>query len=238
MPTPREIARRIDHTILSAEAMPDDVIARCEEARHYEFASVCVNPIYLPLVVDSLRGTDVKSCTVIGFPLGANAVEVKAVEAVRAIKQGADEIDIVAHLPYLLAEAFDRVKSELLYIVKEARAANSQIVIKVIVESALLLDGLDAVAAEQRIAGACRAVRESGCDFIKTSTGFHKAGGATIQAVSLMKKHSAGVIQVKASGGIRSLADAEAMIEAGADRLGCSAGVQIAQGSEAGTSGY
>ena len=150
-----QLAGMIDHTILSAEATEADVLERCEEAKTHSFASVCINPIYVSLAHQSLAGSAVKTCTVIGFPLGANAVEVKAVEAVRAVKNGADEIDIVAHLPYLLADDFDATQSELTYIVKEARTANPNLVIKVIVESALLLAGLpEGSAAEARIAGA------------------------------------------------------------------------------------
>jgi len=137
-----------------------------------------------------------------------------------------DELDFVAHLPHLLKKDLHAAKTEFLEIVKAARSANPRIIIKAIIESALLMRDVDAAEAEARIAIACQAARESGCDFIKTSTGFHPAGGATVEAVALMKKHSGG-LYVKASGGIRTREDAMRMLDAGADRLGCSASVAI-----------
>lgn len=222
------LAGRIDHTILKAEATPFQVQMLIEEARTHGFASVCVNGVFTKFVARQLADSAVKTCAVVGFPLGANKATIKAIEAVSAAKDGADEIDFVAHIPYLLAGDLAAIKTEFTEIVRGARSANPHVVIKVIVESAVLLDGVDAKTGEDRIALACQAARESGCDFIKTSTGFHPAGGASVQAVTLMKKHSGG-LYVKASGGIRTAADAQKMLDAGADRLGCSASVAIIQ---------
>jgi deoxyribose-phosphate aldolase len=166
---------------------------------------------------------------VAGFPLGATSTTVKAIDATTSVKSGAQEIDFVAHLPYLLRKDVVSAKREFIEIVKATRAANPQVIVKVIIESAVLMRDTDTAEAAARIAAACQAARESGCDFVKTSTGFHPAGGASVQAVELMKKHSGG-LYVKASGGIRSYDDAKCMIDAGADRLGCSASVAIVQG--------
>lgn len=159
------------------------------------------------------------------IPHGTHKSTLKAIEATAAVKDGADEIDVVAHLPYLLAGDVEAARYELSEIVRGARAVRREVIVKVIVESALLMQA-DPNRAETLIAAACRAIRESGGDFIKTSTGYHPAGGASVEAVRLMKKHGE-ALQVKASGGIRDLATAMAMIEAGADRLGMSASVQV-----------
>jgi deoxyribose-phosphate aldolase len=223
------LASRIDHTLLKAEATRDDVARIIREAHEQGFASVCVNSCFTAQVAQSLRQLDdsaVKTCVVAGFPLGASTPTIKAIEAVSAIKQGGQEIDVVAHLPALLDQNLSALKAELMEITRAARSASSSVVIKVIVESALLLAGVNDATGEARIALACQAIRESGCDFIKTSTGFHPAGGASVAAVKLMKKHAHG-LQVKASGGIRTRDDALRMIDAGADRLGCSASLAI-----------
>jgi len=223
--SPLELAHRIDHTILKPEAGVADVHRVVHEAVEYQCASVCVAPVFVNKAARELMGTQVRCCAVVGFPHGTNKATVKAIEATSVIKDGADEIDIVAHLPYLLKMDVDSAKAELSEIVRAARATRRDVVVKVIVESAALMNlGADRV--EEILEAACRAVRESGCDFIKTSTGFHPAGGATVQAVRLMKKHGQGLL-VKAAGGIRDLKTAQAMIEAGADRLGMSATVQV-----------
>lgn len=221
-----ELASRIDHTLLKAEASGSDIAQLVEEARQYGFASVCINPYYAKPVARSLYGSPVKTCAVTGFPLGAGKPTIKAIEAVGAVKDGAQEIDVVAYLPALLEQDLQAIKAELLEIARASRSTSPQVVIKVIVESALLLAGVDLAVGEARIATACQAIRESGCDYIKTSTGFHPAGGASVQAVQLMKKHAQGLL-VKASGGIRTRDDALRMIDAGADRLGCSASLAI-----------
>ena len=227
------LARMIDHTLLKPEATPAEVDAIVAQAIEHQFASVCVQPIFTRHVAQKLIGTNVLPCCVIGFPHGANKSTVKAIEATAATKDGAKEIDVVGHLPYLAAGDVQAVKTELLEIVRAARAANSSIIIKVIVESAAIIAG--AKNPEAIIEAACKAVRESGCDFIKTSTGYHPAGGASAQVVQWMKQHANG-IKVKASGGIRDLNAARQMIAAGADRLGLSAGVAILQELRSGNS--
>ena len=222
---PTELARRIDHTILKPEATAPEVHKVVAEAIQHQFASVCVAPAWVAKVSAMLKGSGVPCCTVIGFPHGTSKPTVKAIEATAAVKDGAQEIDVVAFLPFLLNLDLDSAKAELMEIVRAARAVRSETLVKVIVESAVLMK-LGPEKGQRAIEVACRAVRESGCDFIKTSTGFHPAGGASIEAVRLMKKHAEG-LQVKASGGIRDLATAKAMLDAGADRLGLSASVAI-----------
>jgi deoxyribose-phosphate aldolase len=168
----------------------------------------------------------VLTCTVAGFPHGTSKPTVKAIESVAAIKDGAEEVDVVIHLPHLLTLNLDAARAELIEVVKGSRAARKDVVIKVIVESAALLSILGNDKGEQGLEIACKAVRESGSDFIKTSTGFHPAGGATLPAVKLMKKYGQGLL-IKAAGGIRDLATAKTMIDAGADRLGMSASVAV-----------
>lgn len=224
--TAADIAGRIDHTILKPEATRAEVDKVIDEAIRYRFCSVCISPPYVAHTAARLKGTGVKTCTVIGFPNGTHKPTVKAIEATSCIKDGADEIDIVAHLPTLLALDLDGAKRELMEIVRSARATRQDVIIKVIVESAALVK-INADRAEETIALACQAVTESGCDFIKTSTGFHPAGGASAQVVRWMKKHSAGAIMVKASGGVRDLAGVRQMLDAGADRLGMSASVAV-----------
>lgn len=224
--TASEIAARIDHTLLKPEATRPEVDKVIDEAIRHRFASVCISPPYVAHTAARLKGTGVKTCTVIGFPNGTHKPTVKAIEATSCIKDGADEIDIVAHLPTLLAMDLSGAKLELMEIVRSARATRHDVVIKVIVESAALVK-INADRAEETIALACRAVKESGCDFIKTSTGFHPAGGASEEVVRWMKKHSAGAIMVKASGGVRDLKGVKQMLDAGADRLGMSASVAV-----------
>jgi deoxyribose-phosphate aldolase len=229
----RSLAAAIDHTLLKPEAFEADVDRIFDECLEYGFASACVSPVFVKRAAHRLAGSRSKVCTVVGFPNGTSKATVKAIEAVAAIKDGADEVDVVAHLPHLLALDLDAARNELLEICRGARAARKDVIIKVIVESAALVK-LNADRAEETIAIACRAVRESGCDFIKTSTGFHPAGGASVEVVSWMRKHSAEIL-VKASGGIRDLATARAMLDAGADRLGVSAGVSILKELTGGT---
>jgi len=225
--TATELASRIDHSILRPDALAPDVHQVVTDAISYHFATVCVAPIWVAKVSAMLKGTGVGCCTVVSFPHGTSKPIIKAIEASNAVKDGATEVDVVAFLPYLINGDVDSAKGELIEIVRATRAARSDVIVKVIVESALLMQ-LSADKAERAIATACQAIRESGCDFIKTSTGFHPAGGASVEAVRLMKKHGEG-LKIKASGGIRDLATALAMIEAGADRLGLSASVRIIQ---------
>ena len=232
-----KLAARIDHTLLKAEAAAAEVDRICEEAMTYGFASVCVNGVFLPRVVKTLAGSSVKACAVAGFPLGAMKPTVKAIEATSLAKDGAQEIDFVAHLPYLLAQDRAAAVQDFLSVTTNVRSVSRDIVVKVIIESAALMHGVDAAEGEARVAAACAAAAEAGCDFVKTSTGFHPAGGASVQAVSWMRKHAPN-LQVKASGGIRNRADALKMLGAGADRLGCSAGVAIVNGGDGSGGGY
>lgn len=239
-PDAHALAARIDHTILKPEATADAVDQIISEAITHRFASVCVNGRWVARAASLIRQARTANpdatpadqpprplvCAVAGFPLGASKPTITAIEAAAAAKDGAEEIDIVAHLPHLLTNDVPALKADFLEVARAVRAVSPHIVIKVIVESALLTKDVDDATAENRIAAACLAVRESGCDFIKTSTGFHPAGGADVRAVALMRKHANG-IKIKAAGGIRTYDDAIAMIDAGADRLGCSASIAI-----------
>ena len=226
--TATELAARIDHTILAPEASSADVHRAATEAMQNGFASICVAPVWVGRVATMVRDFQpaTRVCTVVGFPHGTNKSTLKAIEATSTIKDGADEIDVVPHLSPLLKADADTVKAELLEIVRAARATNPDVGIKVILETALLFKALGSAGAEPAIAAGCRAARESGCDFVKTSTGFHPAGGATPEAGALLNRH-AGPLQVKAAGGIRDLSAALAMLEAGADRLGMSRSVAV-----------
>lgn len=223
--TAQDLAKCIDHTILKPEGTAPEVHQIVTEALKYGFASVCVAPAWVTKVAELLKGSPVATCTVVGFPHGTSKPTIKAIEATAAVKDGATEVDVVAFLPFLINHDVESAKAELIEVVRACRAVRRDVVVKVIVESAALLKG-GGTKGEQSIATACQAVRESGCDFIKTSTGFHPAGGASLDAVKLMKKYGQGLL-VKASGGIRDAATARAMIDAGADRLGLSASVAI-----------
>jgi deoxyribose-phosphate aldolase len=225
--TATELCRRIDHTILKPEAAAPEVHRVVADAIQYGFAAVCVAPVWIGRVATMLRGSGVRACTVISFPHGTSKPTIKAIEATSSIKDGADEIDVVAHLAHLAKADVDASRAELIEIVRAARSTRRDVVVKVIIESAYLMS-LGADQGEAAIAAACRAVRESGCDFIKTSTGFHPSGGASVDAVRLMKKYGEALL-IKASGGIRDLATAQAMLEAGADRLGMSASVEVVE---------
>jgi deoxyribose-phosphate aldolase len=228
-----DLAARIDHTLLKPEAAGPQIDALVDEALRFGFASVCVNGYHLPRVVERLGGSkehSVKACAVASFPLGAMTPIGRALECTNLAKLGAQEIDIVAFLPHLLAKDPDALASDLIETVRQVRAVSRTIVVKVILETAALRAQAESDADfEKMIEAGCDAARRSGCDFVKTSTGFHSAGGATVEAVQLMKKHANG-LRVKASGGIRTRDDALRMIDAGADRLGCSSGVAIVTG--------
>lgn len=209
------IAKYIDHTLLKADARKEDIEKLCSEAFHNGFASVCVNSCWVPLASELLAGTDVKVCTVVGFPLGAASGKAKAAEAAEAAKQGAVEIDMVMNIGMLKSGMLDDAKED----IQEVRNAVKGRTLKVIIETCLLTDE------EKR--EACRLAAEAGADFVKTSTGF-STGGATVHDVVLMKEAVAPYgLKVKASGGIRNYRDAKAMIDAGADRIGASAGIAI-----------
>ncbi|HEU4323586.1 MAG TPA: deoxyribose-phosphate aldolase [Roseiflexaceae bacterium] len=212
-----EIARLIDHTLLKPEATPEQIERLCAEAREHGFASVCVNPTYVARCAELLSGSSVAVCTVVGFPLGATTSAVKAFEAREAIEQGASEVDMVIAVGRLKAGEHDAVEEDIRLVVAAAHTGGA--ICKVIIETALLTD-------EEKTA-VCRLAVRAGADFVKTSTGF-AASGATLHDVALMRGVVGPEIGVKAAGGIRSLADALAMVKAGATRLGTSAGVQIA----------
>jgi deoxyribose-phosphate aldolase len=227
-----DLATYIDHTNLQPHATPADIAQLTAEAVEHRFASVCVHGCYVPQVASALGNSPIQTCSVVGFPLGAMKCSVKTIEATVACKDGATEIDFVAFLPALFACDIPAATAEFRDIVRAVRSVSPTIIVKVILETAALMANVDNLEAEKRLAAACQAAQSSGCDFVKTSTGFHPAGGATALAVQLLRKH-AGPLKVKASGGIRSYDDAMRMIEAGADRLGCSAGVAILQGRAA-----
>ncbi len=222
IPQDLNYARMIDHTLLKPDATPDQVAQLCFEAKKYGFASVCINPSWVPLSAQLLQGTPVKVCTVIGFPLGATAPEVKAFEAQNAIKQGAQEIDMVINIGALKARDHELVARDIRGVVKASHELGA--IVKVIIETALLNDE------EKTIA--CLISKEAGADFVKTSTGF-ASGGATVHDVALMRKAVGPEMGVKASGGVRTYEDAENMVKAGATRIGASAGVKIIQGPTA-----
>jgi deoxyribose-phosphate aldolase len=223
------ILSAIDHTVLKPEAPASAIEQAAREAIEHGFASVCASPRYVPLLAELLDGEKPAVCTVIGFPNGTHASRVKAYETSVAVEQGAEEVDMVVFLPDLLELREQAVLDDIALVTQAAKLQNPNVIVKVIVESAALMAGAPPEVAEARLACACRAVKAAGADFIKTSTGFHPAGGASLEAVQLMAKHGRGLL-IKASGGIRDLAAAKVYLEAGVTRLGTSAGVAIAQG--------
>ncbi|WP_018247999.1 deoxyribose-phosphate aldolase [Orenia marismortui] len=221
----KELAAMIDHTILNADAQEKDIKLKCQEALEYEFASVCVNPTFVSVVNKELEGSNVKVCTVIGFPLGESTTETKVFEARNAIKNGADEIDMVINIGAIKSGAWDIVKDDIKSVVHSAKG---KAIVKVIIETCYLTDE------EKR--KACEVSKEAGADFVKTSTGFG-TGGATVEDIKLMREVVGDKMGVKASGGVRSKEDAMKMIEAGATRIGASSGIAIVTGGTA-TSDY
>ena len=205
----------IDHTLLKQDAQPEQIVKLCDEAKQFDFMSVCVNPAYVPLAAKCLEDSDVKVCTVIGFPLGMNLTKTKVEEAVLAVKQGADEVDMVINVGMLKAGHDDYVREEIREI---KQAVGHNIILKVIIETCLLTN--------DEIVRACKAAKEAGADFVKTSTGF-STGGATVEAVRLMRETVGPEMGVKASGGVRTHEDLIAMVEAGANRIGTSSGAKI-----------
>lgn len=210
-----DLAKMIDHTNLKASTVKEEILKLTKEAKEYQFASVCVNPTWVELAAQELKGTDVKVCTVIGFPLGANTKEVKVYETKDAIEKGAEEIDMVINIAKLKDGDDDYVESEIAGVVE---ASKGKAIVKVIIETCLLTDD------EKK--QVCSLAVKAGADFVKTSTGF-STGGATIEDVALMKQTVGAHVGVKASGGIRSKEDAQAMVHAGAARIGASSGIAI-----------
>jgi deoxyribose-phosphate aldolase len=214
----QDVAALIDHTILKPEVTRHDVERLCKEAIENHFASVCVNPVFVPLVRRVLSGSKVKNCTVIGFPFGANLSESKVNEARAALAAGAEELDMVIHVGGLKAGDNEAVLADIRGVAQAAHAGGA--ICKVIVETSLL--------SEEEKERACRIACEAGADFVKTSTGF-STGGATLADVALMRRVVGPVVGVKASGGVRTLDDLLKMVEAGATRIGTSGGVKIVQ---------
>ena len=217
-PVTPDVAKLIDHTLLAAEASYEEIDQLCKEAREFGFASVCVNPTHVRRVATNLRGTDVKTCSVIGFPLGATPAQNKAMEARRALRDGADELDMVINIGALKSGDYDTVHEDIRCVTEAAHEGGA--LLKVIIETALLTD-------EEKVI-ACELSRKARADFVKTSTGFSKSG-ATEQDVALMARAVDHKLEVKASGGVRSLADANKMVAAGASRIGASVGIKIAR---------
>lgn len=215
-----DIANYIDHTLLKSDATTEQIRVLCEEARQYSFASVCTNSVFTSFVAEQLRGSEVKTCAVVGFPLGAMATKAKALETKTAVEDGAEEIDMVLAIGLLKQGEDEKVRSDIEAVVREAHPKAS---VKVIIEACLLTD--------EEKERACRLSLEAGADYVKTSTGF-STGGASLEDVRLMKKTVGEKMKVKASGGIRTLRSALDFIEAGADRIGTSNGVQIVEEAE------
>ncbi len=225
IPQDMNLAKMIDHTLLKPDATQQEIAQLCFEARKYGFASVCVNPTWVSLCAQLLKGSSAKVCTVIGFPLGATSSETKAFETETAIRQGATEIDMVINIGALKARDLETVARDIRGVVNAAHS--HEIIVKVIIETTLLTDE------EKTIASLIS--KEAGADFVKTSTGF-AGGGATVHDVELMRKTVGSQMGVKASGGVRTFEDAASMIKAGATRIGASAGVKIIQGPNGNTS--
>ena len=215
-----ELNKYIDHTLLKPEATKEQITKLCQEARQYDFASVCVNTCYVPLAKELLAGSDVKVCCVVGFPLGAMDTVSKAFEAKTEVANGAQEVDMVINIGALKDKDYDYVTKDIAAVVEASKPA----IVKVIIEACLLTD-------EEKVE-ACKCSMNAKAEFVKTSTGF-STHGATPEDVALMKKTVDNVCKVKAAGGVRSYDDAMKMIEAGADRLGCSAGIKVMEEAKA-----
>jgi len=214
---PKRIADFIDHTVLKAEATRQDIVRLCAEARRHRFAAVCVNPTWIPLVVEQLRGTGVTVAAVCGFPLGAGTPRAKALEAGEVVSQGAAEVDMVAALGHMKSGEWDLVTADIRAVVDAVPGA----LVKVILETSAL--------APEEIVRGCEEAREAGARFVKTSTGFHPSGGATVDAVRLMRRTVGDGMGVKASGGVRDCVSALRMLAAGASRIGTSSGVALVE---------
>ena len=220
-PTDGSLSHLIDHTLLRPDATHDEIAQLCYEARKHDFASVCVNPSHVKLCADLLKGGAVLTCTVVGFPLGATSTEAKTFEAQKAVRDGAEEVDMVINVGALKSRDYELVERDIASVASAVHAGGA--ILKVIIEAALLSD-------EEKVA-ACQLAKVAGADFVKTSTGFGP-GGATAEDVALMRRVVGPKIGVKASGGIRTRADAQKMVEAGATRIGASASVKIVEGTD------
>ena len=222
----KNLSRYIDHTLLKADATENEVIKLCNEAKEYDFFSVCINPGFVELAAKELRESNVAVCTVIGFPLGASTPETKAFETRDAIQKGAAEVDMVINISKLKDKKDEEVLKDIKAVVD---AANKKALVKVIIETCLLTD--------EEKERACKLAKDAGADFVKTSTGF-STGGATKEDIALMRKTVGTEMGVKASGGVRTYEDAVTMIESGATRIGASASIAIVTASKSQSSGY
>jgi deoxyribose-phosphate aldolase len=220
------LASLIDHTLLKPDGTKDQIEQLCREAAQFCFASVCVNPVWVPLCAEMLRGSGVKVCTVIGFPSGAHHPDVKSYETRRAVEQGAEEVDMVINIGALKSKDYALVEQDIRGVVQ---AVGKDTVVKVILETSLLTN-------EEKIMG-CTLAKAAGADYVKTSTGF-AGGGATVEDVHLMREIVGPEMGVKASGGVRTKEEAEAMVKAGATRIGASAGIKIVRGEASTGKGY
>ncbi|MEK6265501.1 MAG: deoxyribose-phosphate aldolase [Clostridium sp.] len=221
-----KIEQYIDHTLLKQQASEEDIIKICREAKEYGFASVCANAYYASLVSKELKGSNVKTCIVVGFPLGATTKEVKAFEAKQAIENGAQEIDMVVNVGAIKSNKYDVVKEDIKAVVE---ASKGSALVKVILETCLLTD-------EEKVK-VCQIAKEAGANFVKTSTGF-STGGATVHDIKLMRETVGAEMGVKASGAVRTTQDAKAVIEAGASRIGASSSIAIVNGTKDSNSTY
>lgn len=222
----KNLSRYIDHTLLKADATENEVIKLCNEAKEYDFFSVCINPGFVEIAAKELSESNVAVCTVIGFPLGASTPETKAFETRDAIQKGAAEVDMVINISKLKDKKDEEVLKDIKAVVD---AADKKALIKVIIETCLLTD--------EEKERACKLAKDAGADFVKTSTGF-STGGATKEDIALMRKTVGTEMGVKASGGVRTYEDAVTMIESGATRIGASASIAIVTASKAQSSGY
>lgn len=222
----KNLSRYIDHTLLKADATENEVIKLCNEAKEYDFFSVCINPGFVELAAKELSESNVAVCTVIGFPLGASTPETKAFETRDAIQKGAAEVDMVINISKLKDKKDEQVLKDIKAVVD---AADKKALVKVIVETCLLTD--------EEKERACKLAKDAGADFVKTSTGF-STGGATKEDIALMRKTVGTEMGVKASGGVRTYEDAVTMIESGATRIGASASIAIVTASKSQSSGY
>lgn len=221
-----ELNKFIDHTLLKADASKEEILKVCSEAKEHSFASVCVNGYRVPLVAKELKGSDVKVCVVVGFPLGASTKEAKAFEAKNAVENGAQEVDMVINIGALKDKEYDAVRDDIKAVVD---AVKHKAIVKVILENCLLT--------KEEIEKACVLSKEAGAHFVKTSTGF-STGGAKAEDIKLMRATVGNEMGVKASGGVRTREDAETMIAAGASRVGASASVAIVKGEKSESKGY
>lgn len=219
----KNLAKYIDHTLLKPDATKEEIEMLCKEAKEYDFMSVCVNPSWIEFCKEQLKESNVKVCTVVGFPLGANTLNTKVFEAKEAVSLGADEVDMVINIADAKQAKWQQIQEEVKAVVEGVRSINKNVIVKVILETCLLT--------KEEIKNASLAAKAAGADFVKTSTGF-STGGATLEDVALMKETVGEQMKVKASGGVSTYEQAIEMIKSGADRIGASKGIAIVTGNK------